>query len=137
VSLYDSISPTNPGGKCLPAARTVGRVLAALFLAGLAAGMAPAQAGVAWLHLPAPDPGYGLYYRDTGSSSEVGSRWGYHEGWMEGRHDRDQGDPFPPEEKEHYRNPPPHLLPAGVTREEYVRSYRIAYARGYQHGSRI
>jgi len=87
--------------------------------------------------LPSPDPGYSLYYHDSQAAPAFAARWGYHDGWTEGRHDRNHGDTFTVQEKEHFQMPPEHGLHEGMTREQYVRQYREAYSRGYQHGSRI
>jgi hypothetical protein len=87
--------------------------------------------------VPAPDPGYGLYYHDSQAAPAFANRWGYHDGWSEGRHDRNHGDTFTPEEKEHYQEPPEHGGHPGMTRNQYAKQYRSAYAHGYLHGSRI
>jgi hypothetical protein len=87
--------------------------------------------------LPMPDPGYGLYYHDSQEAPAYATRWGYHDGWTEGRHDRNHGDTLTAQEKDHFQMPPEHGAHEGMTREQYVKQYREAYARGYQHGSRI
>jgi hypothetical protein len=87
--------------------------------------------------LPLPDPGYGLYYHDSQGAPAYAARWGYHDGWTEGRHDRNHGDTFTAQEKDHFQMPPEHGAHEGMTREQYVKQYREAYSRGYQHGSRI
>ncbi len=89
------------------------------------------------LPVPPPDPGYGLYYHDSQSAPAAANRWGYHDGWSEGRRDRNHGDSFTPEEKDHYQDPPEHGGHPGMTREQYVKQYRTAYTHGYKHGSRI
>lgn len=91
----------------------------------------------ATLPVPPPDPGYGLYYHDSQSAPVAANRWGYHDGWSEGRRDRNHGDSFTPEEKDHYQQPPEHGGHPGMTREQYVKQYRTAYTHGYQHGARI
>jgi hypothetical protein len=87
--------------------------------------------------VPPPDPGYSLYYHDSEGNPDFADRWGYHDGWTEGRHDRNHGDTLNPEDKEHYKIPPDHGGHPGVTRDQYVKNYRGAYQRGYQHGNRI
>jgi hypothetical protein len=109
---------------------------AALFVVCAAAASAQSNESTT-LPVPAPDPGYGLYYHDSQVAPAVANRWGYHDGWSEGRHDRNHGDTFTPEEKDHYREPPEHGGHPGMTRDQYVKQYRAAYAHGYQHGSRI
>ncbi len=87
--------------------------------------------------VPPPDPGYSLYYHDPVGSPDLAARWGYHDGWTEGRHDRNHGDVFDAQDKEHYVMPPEHGGHPGITRNQYVTNYRLAYSRGYKHGSRI
>lgn len=95
-----------------------------------------AQSGSATENVPS-DPGYGLYYHDAEAAPNLATRWGYHDGWEDGRHDRNHGDELRPEDKPHYMTPPEHGAHFGVTREQYNQSYRTAYSRGYQHGSRL
>ena len=88
--------------------------------------------------VPAPDPGYGLYYQDSAGAPNVASRWGYNDGWEDGRHDRNHGGTAQEvEEKDRYTIPPDHGSHAGVTRDQYIRVYRQAYLHGYEHGSRL
>lgn len=87
--------------------------------------------------VPPPDPGYGLYYHDSEASPDFADRWGYHDGWTDGRHDRNHGDTFEAADKDHFKLPPEHGGHPGITRDQYVKNYRSAYLRGYQHGSRI
>lgn len=102
--------------------------------------LAPAMNGqskpAAGPFVPPPDPGYTLYYHDTGEPN-VGARWGYHDGWTDGRHDRSRGEDAMAQDKEQYKMPPEHGGHPGITREAYMRIYREAYQKGYQHGSRI
>ena len=86
--------------------------------------------------VPLPDPGYGLYYHDTGAPN-VPARWGYHDGWTDGRHDRNHGDTLVVQDKEQYKMPPEHGGHLGITRDNYIKAYREAYIHGYEHGSRI
>jgi hypothetical protein len=87
--------------------------------------------------VPLPDPGYGLYYQDSAGAPNVASRWGYNDGWEDGRHDRNHGDTVQVEEKDKYTIPPDHGSHPGVTRDQYIRIYRQAYRQGYEHGSRL
>ena len=96
-----------------------------------------AQTGAYREPVPHADPGYGLYFHDTDEAPLVASRWGYHEGWAEGRYDRNHAEVRSPEEKEHYKDPPEHERPEGMTRESFTTEYRRAYIKGYEHGSRI
>jgi hypothetical protein len=106
-------------------------------LAGSALLMAQSEDTAPSSPVPPPDPGYSLYYHDSVGNPDFADRWGYHDGWTEGRHDRNHGDTFNPEEKEHFKLPPEHGDHPGITRDQYVKNYRAAYLRGYQHGSRI
>jgi hypothetical protein len=83
------------------------------------------------------DPGYGLYYHDPEAAPNLATRWGYHDGWEDGRRDRNHGDVLRPEDKPHYVTPPEHGSHFGVTRQQYNQAYRTAYTRGYEHGSRL
>jgi hypothetical protein len=88
-------------------------------------------------YVPLPDPGYGLYYQDSAGAPNVASRWGYNDGWEDGRHDRNHGDAAQVQDKERYTMPPEHGVHAGMPRDQYIRLYRQAYTRGYEHGSRL
>jgi hypothetical protein len=87
--------------------------------------------------LPLPDPGYELYYHDSEASANAATRWGYHDGWEDGRHDRNRGEIAKASTKDHYASAPNHGLHAGMERETYKRLYREAYVRGYERGSRM
>jgi hypothetical protein len=95
-----------------------------------------AQSGSATEAVPS-DPGYGLYYHDAEATPNLATRWGYHDGWEDGRHDRNHGDVLRPEDKPHYISPTERGAHFGVTREQYNQAYRSAYTRGYEHGSRL
>src|SRR5271156_1352680 len=77
-----------------------------------------AQLGSATEAVPS-DPGYGLYYHDAEAAPNLATRWGYHDGWEDGRHDRNHGDALRPEDKPHYMTPTEHGAHFGVTREQY------------------
>jgi hypothetical protein len=96
-----------------------------------------AQAGPAAEPLPPLDPGYGLYYHDSQGAPNIATRWGYHDGWEDGRHDRNHGDPLPPQNKPHYLTPIDRGMHSSMTRDQYTSAYRLAYVRGYEHGSRL
>jgi len=96
-----------------------------------------AQSGSASETVPSQDPGYGLYYHDAEAAPNLTARWGYHDGWEDGRRDRNHGDELRPEDKPRYLTPTEHGAHFGMTREQYNQAYRTAYARGYQHGSRL
>jgi hypothetical protein len=88
-------------------------------------------------YAPLPDPGYGLYYQDSAGAPNLASRWGYNDGWEDGRRDRNHGDTAQVQEKDRYTIPPDHGVHPGMTRDQYIRIYRQAYTHGYEHGSRI
>jgi hypothetical protein len=106
----------------------------ALVLASGLRGQSPASAGS---YVPLPQPGYGLYYQDSAGAPNVASRWGYNDGWEDGRHDRNHGETAKVEEKERFTMPPEHGVHAGMTRDQYIKVYRQAYMHGYEHGSRL
>jgi hypothetical protein len=87
--------------------------------------------------LPLPDPGYELYYHDNGPSANAATRWGYHDGWEDGRHDRNRGRIAKASTKDHYASAPNHGLHEGMERDSYKRLYREAYVRGYERSSRM
>jgi hypothetical protein len=85
--------------------------------------------------LPMPDPGYSLYYHESLSEPDTAARWGYHDGWTDGRHDRNHGSVEKAADKSQYHTAPDHGT-HGVARETYIRIYREAYTHGYERGSR-
>ena len=70
--------------------------------------------------LPPLDPGYGLYYHDPQATPNIATRWGYHDGWEDGRHDRNHGDTLPPQNKPHYLTPIDRGMHYGMTRDQYT-----------------
>ena len=110
-----------------------------LFMGGLvcSAGVWAQSHASAGGFVPLPDPGYGLYFQDSAAAPNLASRWGYNDGWEDGRHDRNHGDTGQAQEKERYTSPPEHGYHPGVTRDQFVRGYRTAYTHGYEHGSRL
>jgi hypothetical protein len=103
----------------------------------LACGLKGQAAAGAGTYVPLPQPGYGLYYQDSAGAPNVASRWGYNDGWEDGRHDRNHGETAKVEEKERFTMPPEHGVHAGMTRDQYIKVYRQAYMHGYEHGSRL
>ena len=88
-------------------------------------------------YVPLPDPGYGLYFHDSEGAPNVATRWGYHDGWEDGRHDRDQGQVASAETKPRFLSPVDRGGHPGSPLEAYQRLYRQAYVHGYSHGSRL
>ncbi len=106
---------------------------AGLMLAG--AGMAVAQYGPRE-PLPPPDPGYGLYYHDGEATANRASRWGYHDGWVDGRKDMETGHSFRPTHDDQFKDAPDHGNHSGMSRQQYKDIYRDAYMHGYERGYR-
>lgn len=135
------ITSLNEGNRPTNTARYIGALFIIVLLAcaasalGQSDGSSSAQAAAALV--PPPDPGYSLYYHDSPSAPEFAARWGYHDGWTEGRHDRNHGDVLNAQDKEHFETPPDRGPHPGMTHEQYAKEYRTAYVHGYEHGSRI
>jgi hypothetical protein len=88
-------------------------------------------------NIPTRDPGYVLFFHDADNAPNIAYRWGYHEGWLDGRKARDLGVmDVASDQQPKYMTPPEHERPAGVTRMQYMRDYRNAYQRGYIQGTR-
>ena len=103
----------------------------------LACGLRGQSVASAGSFVPLPQPGYGLYYQDSAGAPNVASRWGYNDGWEDGRHDRNHGEAVQVQVKDRYTMPPDHGVHAGMTRDQYIKVYRQAYIHGYEHGSRL
>lgn len=88
-------------------------------------------------YVPLPDPGYGLFYHDADDQPNVATRWGYHDGWEDGRKDRNHGETVDPKTKTRYVRPPEHDLEGRIDHDTYEKQYRQSYQHGYEHGSRI
>jgi hypothetical protein len=88
-------------------------------------------------YLPPPDPGYGLYFHQSDGALEKPQRWGYHDGWMRGRLDRSQGHQQDPKQQTAYTKGLRHGTFGALPEEQYLRVYRSAYLRGYEHGYRL
>ncbi len=88
-------------------------------------------------YLPPPDPGYHLYFHGNDGPLEKPERWGYHDGWLQGRLDRAEGHQRDPKEEESYIKGQLHGTSGAILEGQYLRVYRNAYLRGYEHGYRI
>ena len=113
----------------------------ALLAAGLLCWLRPQGQSVASAgsFVPPPHPGYGLHYQDSAGAPNVASRWGYDDGWEDGRW-RSQPRRARPrlKEKDRYTMPPNNGSPrAGMTRDQYIKVYRQAYIHCDEHGSRL
>ena len=85
------------------------------------------------LGLPARAPGYELYYRNEDRSLAFATRWGYFDGWRDGKHDSELGILKPPTDQDRYKLVPDHGLHPGIPRTEYKIAYRTAYLHGFDH----
>lgn len=86
--------------------------------------------------LPLRVPGYELYYHNEQSSDAFATRWGYYDGWTDGRHNRELGQKLKATDEDHYKLAPDHGQHPGLTRDRYKSSYRTAYLHGYEQGSK-
>ena len=94
------------------------------------------QGSTPLLGLPIRAPGYELFYHDNSSASAFANRWGYYDGWSEGRHDRQVGVIADATDHDKYKLAPDHGQHPGLDRDTYKSLYRIAYLRGYDRGSK-
>jgi hypothetical protein len=115
----------------------VTRVILYLGLAFVALGLAASATGQADNYLPPPDPGYGLYYHGDQGLLEKATRWGYHDGWIQGREDRQFGRESDPKARDNFQKPPDHGRTPGITESQYQRVYQGAFLHGYEHGYRL
>jgi len=69
----------------------------------LACGLRGQSSANAGSYVPLPQPGYGLFFQDSAGAPNVASRWGYNDGWEDGRHDRNHGETAKVEEKSDLR----------------------------------
>ncbi len=86
--------------------------------------------------LPARAPGYELYYPSEDHNIAFATRWGYFDGWRDGKHDSELGITKVPVDQDHYKLVPDHGMHPGIPRTEYKTAYRTAYLHGYDHASR-
>jgi len=86
--------------------------------------------------LPARAPGYELYYRNEDQNIAFATRWGYYDGWRDGKHDTELSLSKPPTEQDRYKLVPDHGLHPGIPRTAYKTAYRTAYLHGYDYGSK-
>jgi hypothetical protein len=117
--------------------------VAAVLMGGFCSAHATGQVGTdggqddtPMVGLPFRAPGYELYYHDDSGPAAFANRWGYFDGWTEGRHDRQLGISIDPKELDRYKLAPDHGMHPGLDRERYKSLYRTAYLRGYERGSK-
>jgi hypothetical protein len=90
------------------------------------------------VNVPSPSPGYDLFFHDSDAAPDIPSRWGYHDGWLQGRRSRQAGSSDAGLERTpQYVRPPDDGRPVGMDRNEYVHAYRNAFRRGYERGFRL
>jgi hypothetical protein len=97
--------------------------------------LAQSEDGAAGLPLSAP--GYQLYYHGDQGSNVFATRWGYYDGWTDGRHDRGLGRTIEPTEQDRYKLAPDHGQHPELSRDKYKNLYRTAYLHGYEQGSKL
>jgi len=86
--------------------------------------------------LPARAPGYELYYRNEDQNMAFATRWGYYDGWRDGKHDSQLSLSKPPTEQDRYKLVPDHGLHPDIPRTAYKAAYRTAYLHGYDYGAK-
>jgi hypothetical protein len=86
--------------------------------------------------LPARAPGYELYYRNEAQNMAFATRWGYYDGWRDGKHDSELSLSKPPTEQDRYKLVPDHGLHPDISRTAYKTAYRTAYLHGYDYGAK-
>ena len=86
--------------------------------------------------LPARAPGYELYYRNEDQNMAFATRWGYYDGWRDGKHDSQLSLSKPPTEQDRYKLVPDHGLHPDIPRTAYKTAYRTAYLHGYDYGAK-
>jgi hypothetical protein len=84
--------------------------------------------------LPARAPGYEHYYTSEQASSVFATRWGYFDGYQDGKHDREFGKNPAPMDQDRFKLVPDHGTHPEITRAKYKSLYREAYLHGYDYG---
>jgi len=87
--------------------------------------------------LPARAPGYEHYYSSEEPSTAFATRWGYFDGYQDGKRDREFDKPAAPTEQDRYKTVPDHGLHPNLPRLQYKSLYRSAYLNGYAYGSKL
>jgi len=86
--------------------------------------------------LPARAPGYEIYYRSEDHNIAFATRWGYYDGWRDGKHDSELSLSKPATEQDRYKLVPDHGIHPDISRTAYKTAYRTAYLHGYDYGSK-
>ena len=87
--------------------------------------------------LPARAPGYDHYYHSEQPSTAFATRWGYSDGYEDGKRDRNFGNNKAAEDQDRYKMVPDHGLHPDIPRARYKTLYRSAYLNGYNYGSKF
>jgi hypothetical protein len=87
--------------------------------------------------LPPAAPGYHIYFRDDDGLLIKPERWGYHDGWLQGRLDISEGRQRDTKTNADSIKVLLHGTAGNLPESQYRRVYRSAYLRGYEHGYRL
>jgi len=87
--------------------------------------------------LPARAPGYEHFYQSEQGNTVFATRWGYFDGYQDGKRDRELGKSPAPTEQDRYKLVPDHGYHPDMPRATYKTIYRQAYLRGYGYGSQF
>ena len=83
--------------------------------------------------LPARAPGYEHYFHPEQPATAFATRWGYHDGYDDGKRDRTEGKPSVPTDQDRYKLVPDHGYHPDIPRAKYKTLYRSAYMDGYEY----
>ena len=86
--------------------------------------------------LPARAPGYDHYYHQEQPASAFAMRWGYRDGYEDGRRDQTLGKATPAAEQDRYKVVPDHGTHPDIPRAKYKTLYRQAYLSGYEYATK-
>lgn len=95
-----------------------------------------AQSSAFPVGLPFRAPGYEHYYHTEQLSSAFATRWGYFDGYRDGKHDRELGKTTNPMDHDRFKLVPDHGTHPDIPRAQYKTIYREAYLHGYEYGSK-
>jgi hypothetical protein len=96
-----------------------------------------AQSGAFPVGLPSRAPGYERYYQSEQGSSVFATRWGYFDGYRDGKHDRELGKSPAPTDQDRFKLVPDHGTHPEISRTSYRSIYREAYLHGYEYASKF
>jgi len=87
--------------------------------------------------LPPRAPGYDHFYQSEQASTVFATRWGYFDGYQDGKRDRELGKTVAPTDQDRYKLVPDHGYHPEIPRATYKTIYKAAYLRGYGYGSQF